>query len=392
MDGDAVLTGAAWREFCDRLAAIGETILGDDYPGDPQDRAEGVRHLATQTACWLTYTTGYSDPAAPAFFRSADPTYRWGGPNVDQVARRATIDGAGTYRVSGRMGSCEEFVLQLKQGATQSGGADVATEVTASRLGLGPGDAFEIQLAGDEQPGTWLALGPGPGFVHVRDYYFDWVPAEPATFAIERLDTQGSSVPRLTADGVAEILETAAHEVEHSVVYFRDLQARMREAQEPNRFGVPSVSGRGVQDIIYSHGFVHLGDDEALVLELDPNDADLWGVSSYTRGWYEPLDYATRVTSRNHRQVTADGDGLVRVVLAGRDPGTANWLDTEGRAEVLTTVRWFRPPRDPMVRAEVVPFGQLAAHLPAGHPMVDVDGRAEEIRGRAAHVAWRFRT
>jgi hypothetical protein len=392
MDADAVLTGAAWHEFCDRLAAIGETILGDGYPGDPRDRAEGVHHLATQAACWLTYATGYSDPAAPAFFRSADPTYRWGGPNVDQVARRATIHGAGTYRVSGRMGSCEEFVLQLKQGSTQSGGAAVGTEVTASQLGLHAGDPFEITLSRDERPGTWLPLGEGPGFVHVRDYYFDWAPAEPATFVIERLDSQGSSAVGLTADRVAEVLEAAAHEVEHSVVYFRDLQARMRDAQEPNRFGVPSVSGRGVQDIIYSHGFVRLRDDEALVLELDPGDADFWGVSSYSLGWYEPLDYATRVTSRNHRQVTADDDGLVRVVLAGRDPGTANWLDTEGRAEVLTTVRWFRPLQDPTVRAEVVARADLAAHLPAGHPTVDADARADEIRGRAAHAAWRFRT
>jgi hypothetical protein len=162
MDGNDVLSGAAWRAFCERLTAIGERILADDFPGDPRDRAEGVRHLATQSACWLTYAAGYSDPAHPAFFRSADPTYAWGGPNVDQVARRATIDGSGTYRVSGRMGSCQEFVLQLKQGTTQSGGANVGTEVSASQLGLGPGDVFEILLSADEQAGTWLPLGEGP--------------------------------------------------------------------------------------------------------------------------------------------------------------------------------------------------------------------------------------
>jgi hypothetical protein len=147
-----------------------------------------------------------------------------------------------------------------------------------------------------------------------------------------------------------------------------------------------------VQDIIYSHGFVSLGDDEALVVELDPHAAALWGISSYTRAWYEPLDYATRVTSRNHRQVTPDDDGVVRVVLAGRDPGTANWLDTQGRHEVLTTARWFRPPEPPTIRAEVVPLSKLADHLPDGHPTVDAAGRADEIAGRAAHVAWRYRT
>ncbi len=392
MDTGDVTTGAAWRSFCERIAAVGDRILGDDFPGDARDRAEGFRHVATQVACWLTYATGFGDPAYPAFFRSADPTYAWGGPNVDQVARRATIDGAGTYRVSGRMGACEEFVLQLKGGTTQSGGAAVGTEVTASALGLGPGDPFEILLGGEEQPGVWLPLAPGPGFVHVRDYYFDWAPAEPATFVIERLDTQGASAPPLTPESVAAMLESAAHEVEHSVMYFRDLQARMRDAEARNRFSDPGVSGRGVQDIIYSHGFVHLADDEALVVELDPDAAALWGISSYSRGWYEPLDYATRVTSRNHRQVTADADGVVRVVIAERDPGTANWLDTEGRAEVLTTARWFRPPASPTIRAELVPFSKLADHLPDTHPTVDADARAAEIRRRSAHVAWRYRT
>jgi len=392
MDAAAVATGEAWRAFCDRLAAMGDRILGDDYPADPRDRAEGMHHLATQTACWLTYATGCSDPARPVFFRSADPTYRWGGPNVDQVARRATIDGAGTYRVSGQMGSCEEFVLQLKGGARQSGGAEIATEVSASQLGLGPGDPFEITLSADEHPGVWLALAPGPGFVHVRDYYFDWAAADPATFVIERLDTAGASAPLLTAERVAEMLDVAAHEIEHSTAYFRDFQARLRDAQGVNQFGAPDVSGRGVQDIIYSHGFVRLRDDEAMIVELDPNAAALWGISSYTRAWYEPLDYATRVTSRNHRQVTADADGVVRVVLAGRDPRTANWLDTEGRAEVLTTVRWFRPSRTPSIRAELVPFAEVGAHLPDAHRTVDAAARADEIRARVAHVAWRYRT
>jgi hypothetical protein len=392
MDADAVVNGTAWRAFCDRLAELGERILGDGFPGEPRDRAEGMHHLATQAACWLTYATGFSDPAQPAFFRSADPTYRWGGPNVDQVARRATIDGAGTYRVSGRMGSCEEFVLQLKGGTTQSGGANIGTEVTASHLGLRPGDAFEIMLSADQHSDPWLPLGPGPGFVHVRDYYFDWAPAEPATFVIERLDTQGDPQAPLTPERVGELLDAAAHEIEHSLLYFRDYQARLRDAQEPNCFGVPDVSGRGVQDIIYSHGFVQLRDDEALILELDPHDAALWGASSYTRAWYEPLDYATRVTSRNHRQVIADDDGLVRIVVCGRDPGTANWLDTEGRAEVLTTVRWFRPPENPRIGADVVSLVDLTSRLPDGHPRLDAEQRRAEIAGRAAHVAWRFRT
>jgi hypothetical protein len=388
-----LVDGRAWREFCDRLAALGERILAEDFPAAPADRAEGVRHLATQVACWLTYATGYADPERPAFFRSSDPVFLWGGPNVDQIARRARIEGDGVYRVSGRMGACEEFVLQVKLGATQSGGAEVATEISASQLGIGPGDAFEIVLSAEPQPGTWFALDPDASFVHVRDYYFDWQPSEPATFVIERLDTQGVPAERPTPDHVAAMLDDAAREVEHSMVFWRDYQVRMLEAAgERNRFGEPAFIGRAVRDMQYSHAFVALADDDALVVELDPSDASLYDVMLYNRAWYEALDFATRVTSLNHRQVAVDDDGRVRVVIAGFDPGVVNWLDTQGRSDVLATIRWFRPPDTPTVRAERVPREHLAEHLPAGSARVDADARRAQIRARAAHVAWRYRS
>src|SRR3954464_14868057 len=144
-NGSAVLSGAAWRSFCDRMAALGDRVLAEAT--SEQAKAEGVHHLANQTACWLTYAIGHTDPAHPAFFRSSDPVYQWGGPNADQVARRAMVDGRGTYRISGHMGTCEEFVLQVKLGATQSGGAGVASEVSASSLGLGRGDDIDIVLS-----------------------------------------------------------------------------------------------------------------------------------------------------------------------------------------------------------------------------------------------------
>jgi hypothetical protein len=393
MDADGVLDGAAWREFCARVAAAGDRILGEEFPSDPRDRAEGVRHLANQVACWLTFAIGFTDVEHPAFFRSADPVYRWGGPNVDQVARRAAIAGGGVYRVSGDMGSCEEFALQVKVGATQSGGADVATEVFASQLGLGPGDAFELVFGGAERPGHWFPLDPDASFVHVRDYYFDWQATEPATFVIERLDTQGAPARDLDPARVAHMLEAAAHEVEHSVVFWQQYQARMLDQRGgPNVFNEPRPEGRGVQDIMYAHAFVDVAPEEAMLLSLDAADAPMWDVGVYNRAWYEPLDYANGVTSLNHRQVHVDDDGAVRVVVAGRDPGIANWLSTEARDEVLCTIRWIRPPAQPALRYERVALADLDRHLPPGTARTDPDARHAQVAARAAHVAWRFRT
>lgn len=357
-----------WRAFCDRLADLGEGM--DD---------EGVRHLANQVACWLTYSIGHDDPSHPALFRSSDPVYQWGGPNADQVARRARIAPEGVYRISGHMGSCEEFVLQVKRGSAQSGGAGVALEVEASSLGLGPGDDIDLVLGATEPQapgtGTWLPLDPDASSVHIRDYYFDWQPTEPATFVIERVDTQGHPAVR---SGAATVLDTALGEIEHSLAFWSGYQDRMLGDQPPNTFGPPARAARGVQGVHYSHAGVALGPDEALVVELDPGGAALWDIQLYNRPWYEALDFANRLTCLNHALVEPGP-----IVVAGRDPGGPNWLDTEGRDQVLCTVRWWRAAATPAADARVVSLSDLDL------PPVD---RVDQVRRRAAHIAWRYRT
>ena len=80
------------------------------------------------------------------------------------------------------------------------------------------------------------------------------------------------------------------------------------------------------------------------------------------------------------------------VVLAHRDPGASNWLDTGSHRRGLLTYRWFWPRSDPSPRAEVVPFDELHDRLPEATPMVSGDERQRALRERKTHLAWRFRT
>lgn len=380
-------SGDAWRSFCERMAAVGDLLLGDDYPASERDRAEGYRHLANQVACWLTYALGHTDPQRPAFFRSSDPVYQWGGPNADQVARRATIAGHGVYRVSGTMGCCDEFVLQVKRGATQSGGADIETEVLASALGIATGDDFSIVLGGQPTAGTWLPLSPEATFVHVRDYYFGWPAEEPATFVIERLDSPPDPPPPLTGDGVAEMLANVAAEVEHSIPFWNQYQVRLRAAGPLNTFSPPAPAGRGVQDVLYSHAFVALRPGEAMLVELEPAADQLWDIQLYNRAWYEALDFRHRLTCLNHRLVSRGHDSRVRIVISASDTGCADWLDTEGRDEVLATIRWWHPPDIPSVTQRVLPVADLP-----DLQRVTPRERSAQIGRRTAHTSWRYRT
>ena len=222
--------------------------------------------------------------------------------------------------------------------------------------------------------------------MHVRDLYFDWQAHEPATFVIERLGDV-SARPVRTDDHVARLLEAAAAEIEHSIAFWSGYQARMLAGLEPNAFTDPGGSAGGVQEIVYSHSGVALGPDEALVIEVDPAGAPLWDVQLYNRPWYEALDAGGRTTSTNHRMAVPDTDGRIRAVVSAVDPGSPNWLDTEGRAEVLATLRWWRPERLPVVTAEVVPLAEAP-----GAGQVTPEEREEQRRLRLAHVNRRYRT
>jgi hypothetical protein len=376
-------TAAAWADFCHRIAALGDQVEAE--APSPAAAAEGIHHLANQVACWLTYAIGHTDPAHPALFRSSDPVYQWGGPNADQVARRAAVDGTGSYRLAGNMGTCEEFVLQMKAGSAQSGGAGVAREVSASSLGLGPGDDIDIVLSAEQSAGAWVALPSDTAFVHIRDYYFDWQAGEPATFVLERVDDPGDPKPARTSQRVAAMLADAAREIEHSFAFWSGYQERMLGAQAANAFTVPGGNAGGVQAITYAHAGVALAPEEALVVELDGDAAPLWDVQLYNRPWYEALDFAYRSTSTNHRMAERATGGTVTVVIAARDTGAANWLDTEGRDAVLATVRWWNPVTAPSVRARLVPVSEVSGRVTA-------DQRRAQIRRRALHAAWRYRS
>ena len=71
----------------------------------------------------------------------------------------------------------------------------------------------------------------------------------------------------------------------------------------------------------------------------------------------------------NGFQVEVDPDGVRRYVVAHRDPGVANWIDTTGLPEGFLSLRWTyseRPAALPTTRVVKLRFDEIRAQLPAG--------------------------
>ena len=134
MDADGVLDGEAWREFCARVAAAGDRILGDEFPSDPRDRAEGVRHVANQVACWLTFAIGFTDV------------------RVEQLPLVWRLASAGALFDAFANGAVRTAALLRAQ--TEDALVDIHTAIVEEAAAYRHGEAIELPMAAVLTSGT----------------------------------------------------------------------------------------------------------------------------------------------------------------------------------------------------------------------------------------------
>ncbi|MEE8312199.1 MAG: hypothetical protein V3R77_08070, partial [Candidatus Binatia bacterium] len=113
----------------------------------------------------------------------------------------------------------------------------------------------------------------------------------------------------------------------------------------------------------------------------------------------DSLELVNHHSSLNLINTEADRDengAVTRYVVAHRDPGVPNWLDTTGHREGFLSPRWSysrQPPQElwPTISAKKVRFDKIRNHLPAATRTVSPEERAGRIRVRQLHVQRRYR-
>jgi hypothetical protein len=121
----------------------------------------------------------------------------------------------------------------------------------------------------------------------------------------------------------------------------------------------PGDFGLAAFDAAYSMAPYLLGPDDALVMTGRWPTCRFANVSLWNRHM-QTYDFANRQVSRNRTQTKLERDGSFKMILAHRDPGLPNWIDTEGRPFGLVFWRFMLPEGEiETPRAEVVPFAKL---------------------------------
>ena len=195
-----------------------------------------------------------------------------------------------TYRIVGRMHSCEDFILAIRRNFMHMENNGTIAELNAHDLGLRPGDDFEILLGGEGNEPNRVPLPDEALSVSIREYYFDWQPREPATFTIECLDADGPSAP-FTSEHLAFGLDEAATHLHRSLTYWNQYMIDARAAQTDNVFGGGYDVKRGLAAAKYAFCFFDLAPDEALVVDTDIPQSRYWSFHLYSLAWWEALEF-----------------------------------------------------------------------------------------------------
>ena len=120
----------------------------------------------------------------------------------------------------------------------------------------------------------------------------------------------------------------------------------VRQAQWPNQFTDEAEDDLTDKfkdpQIKWHQAYFDIDEDEALVVEVMPPDCEYWMIALHNH-WMETLDYVHHQATLNCHSAQLEADGSVRFVVAHRDPGIPNWLDTAGHRHGTVGVRWVGP-------------------------------------------------
>ncbi|MFN2537768.1 MAG: DUF1214 domain-containing protein [Mycobacteriales bacterium] len=390
VDGDAALA-QAWTAYSEAIAESYAAISATPrFGSDPQHRAAAHHVLLEAQAMAYNWAVAPRLDRPRAYVHTSWNTYLYtlGQNSPDNYYCCLFLDGTRTYRMTGRIGQVCLAALQvfdrlLGHPESRSIGNYALDDYA------GPDGTFDVVLSATEHEGAWIKLSGDSRyhFLLLRRWMADWF-EDPGTLDIEVVDTGegGGDPPDLPmwerVAAAADVVKylTANWAVELYDFYLsRTEGARNALALVPGESIDSSLAGNSFTN--YAFGVFDLAPDEALILELDPPPSVYW---SFQLGdvWSKSLDPMYRQTDVNMRRATVDADGKVRVVVAHRDPGVANWLDTTGRREGSLVFRNYRSPVAVVPETRVTKAAALWDHLPATTTTVTPEQREAALENR----------
>ena len=446
----------AWDDLIAQLQDAREAI--DDPKrfapaATPRVLAEGYRYLAGFIHHGLERTFN-ADPEFPAFRNALSIFNKSTIENSDAIYFYAPIDGRNRYLIEGQLDDFRHWrgepratsgplapqylIFETADGPMSGDTGDLRELVPGFRTGFGRLDTSDLQigpngelelLLGPEKPegytGNFICTRKPPSkrnpeggeryatFISGRQLFYDWEREQAVQLSITSLDRRGDHPPALTPEKAAVHLRQMGSIVRGHMHFWLEFYDRLLNVNgthggpENGKYFYPvngynkpnsasSDTGGGMSTNVYAGGLFDLAEDEALYIEATYTGDPVYVSVHLGTLWGESPDYANHQSSLNLHQMYMGEDRIQRWVVAHRDPGVQNWLDTTGLPRGFLSHRWaysvIPPEQDwPKITARKIRFDEIEACMPADMPRLTREERREVIAVRQAHVQRRYR-
>lgn len=344
------------------LEEMRQLVLHD--AASEQEAAEGLRMLVKVFA--MAADDALEGDLANPLFRKLDPRWRdVGAYNPDAEYDQAWIDGRYDYRLSGNLGGARYVSVTVNGQAPDVSSRLIAylDDATLRRAADAAGD-FTIWLTKEkpEAPGIWIALPETADGVVIRQYLADRAREPLATFSIEAVGERRPPKGPMRDEEIARRLATIATYLVVNSTWHRTLMPYAMA--HPNRFfdraGTAIGGNVANNENLYHMAHYQLGPDEALVIDFVPPKSPFWNLTAASL-WHETERFLTDPVSRTLAEVTSRADGTVRFVLADRDPGVPNWIDSHAHRRGFLILRMVGVASHPLPTVRRVAWDAVAA-------------------------------
>lgn len=451
---------AAWDDMFNSLALARDAIDQAELMPAPQNErnlAEGYRYLVgfLHNAIERSF---HSDKTRPAIRNILSVFNRATIDNSDAIYFSAAIDGRESYCLRGQVEDTRVWrgeepaksgrlaphyvIFEASSGVMAGDSGDLRELIPgvkaqtgtldSSAIAVDPDGSFEILLAPERPDGhsgnfistLKITARPNPldpdapleryaDHISGRQLFYDWEREDAIHFSITQLGAEGTAPAAYDAEQAAAELRRCGELVRGQMHFWNAFWTipmgiyGKREGSIPgiefprngfnNINAASGATGGGMSTNLYAGGVFELEPDEALIIENRIPSPPQYIGFQIANLWGESIEYGNQIGSLNGDQCEADADGVIRLVIAHRDPGVPNWIDTTGHREGFLTPRWAyseTPPPEqwPTITATKVAFDEIRKNLPADTREVTPEARREQVRIRQEHVLRRYRS
>ena len=343
------------QPLVDAIAEAERLVREAPHIQSEADLLEGLQYLAGGIAACTHLAFDY-DRDHPFLQSGTGPFTKMGLDNPDTLYFGTRVQAGRDYVVTGTRGTTTDLSFQLLGGEyTDDNVPDSETAFDDRQLDIGANGDYEWRFT----PKTNAQLV-------IREVYNDWS-AQRGKVAIARVDTAGTAPPPLTNDLIEKRFAVAGKQLVQRIKTWLQFPQWFYMNIPVNTMVAPRLTPGGLATQYSSAGHFELTPDQALVITLPATDAPYLGFQLGSL-WYVSLDYINHQSSLNGTQAQVDADGKIRIVVADRNPGVTNWVETLGHRKGFLQFRWQRVSRELTEAdgptAELIDIDDVAGYLP----------------------------